>query len=202
MNNEWWMVYDELAEVMRREDEKALAENRPYPHYGHSDKWWDAHDALSSRLAQEVEKAFADIEYPGDDNLVRTLEYREYQEFAEAFRGKHWNEIPDSVLYWWRHDLHRFTAEAFRFYFPAFLISGLRDTGLRDTRGADLEAIFFYLTPPEEGSTFGEFFSNRVDGFTPEQEEVIRAFVKFYFEFGSAVTLDSDKRAAKFWGVG
>jgi hypothetical protein len=191
MLEEWRKTYEELTSKMA-EDDKTSSKDDPYPRYAHSEAWWEMYNTLEIGLALVIEKAFANMQYPGDDNLVWSS-HDAFVDFYETFRGKHWKNISENTLYSWRHDLHRFTPEAFRYYLPAFIISELRST-----EGADLEAVIFYLTPPEEEGPKTEFFQSRIEGFTPHQKEVLTALVTLYTGIESTNT-NNHRRAIDFW---
>ncbi len=82
-------------------------------------------------LIQKIEQAFANVEYSGDDNLTDSTYGEEPAALIEDFRGKtDWraldpaflNQAPDG----WGTALSFFSADALRFYLPAYLIADIR----------------------------------------------------------------------------
>jgi hypothetical protein len=129
-------------------------------------------------LIQEIENAFADVTYPGDDKLVKSLEYYDNLKVVIDFKGKHWKEISQESLLKHRFDLSRFTPEAFRFYLPAYLIGSLQG----EDRGEIIEHVIFSFIPPiAEGKEKGEFL-NSLKSFDSKQISAIKAFVRAFIE--------------------
>jgi len=77
-----------------------------------------------STLTARIRQVFATQEYPGDENLVcdHSSDDLELVELATVFRGKHWADIPPQLLEYHCSVLSFFTAQAFRYYLPAFML--------------------------------------------------------------------------------
>jgi hypothetical protein len=125
-------------------------------------------------LVDETYRAFANVEYPGDENIVEnfpmnTFSYVESMEIEETLRGTHWKELPTSVLHYCS-PFFLFSPPGFHYYFPAFLIALLANRDASDL-GGFLENNF---VPPDPDDT--DHYERRlqrfiaiVDEFTPEQ---------------------------------
>src|SRR5438270_13812260 len=89
----------------------------------------DEIDLYSQELARQVETAFSDVPYPGDDAIVPLYDNEphcdECANLARTFRSKNWQSVPLEILFLERGSLPLFTAEAFRYYLPAFLRAAL-----------------------------------------------------------------------------
>lgn len=82
-------------------------------------------------LIDKIEQAFADVRYPGDNELTDSTHAEESAALVEDFTGRTiWqdvdvgflNQAPDG----WGSALAFFSARAFRFYLPAYLIADIR----------------------------------------------------------------------------
>jgi hypothetical protein len=85
------------------------------------------------RLVDKIEQAFADVEYPGDDDLTDTTVGEEPVALIRDFRGKtDWQQLDatflDQAPEGYGNALCFFSANAFRFYLPAYLIADIRGT--------------------------------------------------------------------------
>jgi hypothetical protein len=145
-------------------------------------------------LIQEIESAFADVAYPGDDNLVKSLEYYDNLKVVIDFKGKHWKEISLKNLLKHRFDLPRFTPEAFRFYLPAFLISSLHG----EAGGEIIGHVISSLSQPISERAEKEEFLNILKAFDSKQRAALKAFIRAYIESEKHLIPD-DLRMAEFW---
>jgi hypothetical protein len=154
----------------------------------------------TEEFVEEIRRAFVDSEYPGDDNIAMAYPHWENDEIARAFKGKHWRELSTPFLLPYRMNFYRFTAQAFQFYFPAFLIAVLTDRNATD--------IDFFLAqmfvPPDEGDEANmQSFKARLDAFTSEQFEVAKKYILSYVEenpwYGSGDI--TKEKIASFWNI-
>lgn len=160
---------------------------------------------MREEIERDITEAWEREAYPGDERLAGGVSFHpsEYTYVAEFFRGKHWKDVtwqalrdgyqgpPDACLAF-------MSAEAFRFYLPAFMLIALRDFRAADMAG---EAAMASLTPPsfhpelyelakqpgvtEEMNPCSqanvarqrEWWDGRIAGFTPQQRQVIAAFL-------------------------
>lgn len=75
-------------------------------------------------LVTQIRESFRDRPYPGDDNLVAADDY-EGIDVRRDFKRRRWEEVPPAIIEHNYNNLHSFTAEAFCYYLPAFLIYSL-----------------------------------------------------------------------------
>ena len=73
--------------------------------------------------------SFQSLQYPGDLNIVYNNGSNDLDcvEVRQAFQGKNWSEVPSEVLLHENTSLYLMTAEAFRFYLPAYLLFVIQD---------------------------------------------------------------------------
>ena len=79
-------------------------------------------------LISRIEQAFADVSYPGDDDLTDSTYGEEPAALVIEFRGKtNWRELDpeflDQAPDGWASALSFFSANALRFYLPAYMIA-------------------------------------------------------------------------------
>ncbi|MEE8170924.1 MAG: DUF6714 family protein [Phycisphaerae bacterium] len=126
----------------------------------------------------DIEQAFRHNPYPGDDRLMfeTSSEHLECRQIEQAFRTRHWRDVPFSLLLYQREALCFFSPEGFRYYLPAYMLACIKHPGPGE---ADLipEAIISMLTP----STYERraCFDQQIEGFTTAQLSVIRRFLEW-----------------------
>lgn len=99
-------------------------------------------------LIAEIREAFANEVYPGDTNIVTPFEGdSEREEFADSFRGKTWQSVPNELLFYERDSLPFFTPAGYKYYLPAFLIFVVDDYYEADTL---TDNLILQLTLPTE----------------------------------------------------
>lgn len=81
----------------------------------------------------------------------------------EAFKGKHWSEVPHDVVRWHHDDLCDFTEAGKRFFLPAFMLAAMEPD---DIAGYAV----LHLTNPDNFEEFRRY--------TPEQRAAVRAFLE------------------------
>lgn len=122
-----------------------------------------------------IEQAFADTVYPGDDHLINAGHCPECADIYEAFRGRSWESLTDvRFLRLNEAALALMYPEAFRYYLPAFMRAAVVDPKTADVIPHGLE---FNLMPHHSASS--EKFIARISGFTPQQKQAIKAYLKF-----------------------
>lgn len=129
-----------------------------------------------SGLAKQIREAFADATYPGDDNLIYDSRDVGARQIADAFRGKHWSEVPFETLLYHNDALHFFSPEAFRFYLPAYLLAVLERY-----EDADIlpEMLVGVLTAPDPQDPVYSSFRRKFDGFSAARKAAITAFLEY-----------------------
>lgn len=131
------------------------------------------------QLVKDIRTAFADSVYPGDENIVPVSSRNiddESDEIKAAFLGKHWKEADLSLLLSQIFAQAFFTAQAFRFYLPAYMIVVLNEW---KPSGIVAEFLLYSLEPTEDEIINRRFFE-RINGFSDAQINVIRRFIEVY----------------------
>lgn len=80
-----------------------------------------------SDLVTQIREAFGHRPYPGADNLVTPGDY-EGIDVRRDFKGRRWEDVPPAIIDYTYNNLHSFTAEAFCYYLPAYLVYSLETT--------------------------------------------------------------------------
>ena len=80
-------------------------------------------DAEQRQLIETIRTAFSDRAYPGDDRLCGSDYGDEPAEYALEFRGLDWRTLHPELLAYHYPALSFFTAEAFAYFLPAFMIA-------------------------------------------------------------------------------
>ena len=115
-------------------------------------------DKIAS-LKLQIARAFADVPSPGDDvdDLVVTFGAGEGEDIADAFRGRHWKDMPlDLILenFYFASSLTHMTPQAFHYYLPGFLLL-LLDRPDSEPDGPTL----WNLAPPEPDPELENIFA-------------------------------------------
>ena len=139
-------------------------------------------------LVRQITAAFDAVSYPGDDNLTHSSYGEEPEALARDFKGKHdWqalgaeflNQAPEG----WGSALSFFSADALRFYLPAYLLADIR--GTLDTSDPAARLCMF-VTPQSEGKriakmwggdTMGEHARRTFSGFDCDHVRAIVAYL-------------------------
>jgi hypothetical protein len=122
-------------------------------------------------LRGRIETAFATVSPPAPDNLV--VPTYDDEGVVLFFRGKSWRELSVEDLR--RHEvaLSFFSAEAFRYYLPAFMLADLDDPVRADIIGP---GILFHFSPPSP--YWAPQLRSRLALFSREQKDAIVQFVR------------------------
>jgi len=104
-------------------------------------------------LTQQITAAFDTVAYPGNENLTDSTYGEEPEALVRDFRDKHdWRALDDTFLNeapeGWGSALSFFSADALRFYLPAYLLADIR--GALDTSDPAVRLCMF-VTPQAEG---------------------------------------------------
>lgn len=93
----------------------------------HSYRYPPADRSEIAGLVGQIESAFAATPYPGDDRICDPRPGdEEVAEYALEFRGARWDRLHPEFLTYHDAAISFFTAEAFRYFLPAYLIAELR----------------------------------------------------------------------------
>jgi len=153
---------------------------------------------LETAVKATIRKAFARTPYPGDGKLVvaRAGEDPECDQIAESFRGKTWKDLPAGLIRSYADSLPLFTAEAFRYYLPAYMLASLgsdeEPASVREPvagRAPDtafdwndvVHFVLFRLTLPESPEDC-EYFLARARQFSAEERKAIAGYLKLIAE--------------------
>ena len=151
--------------------------------------------SVEARQILDIEAAFAGGEFHGDRIVDDPLD-AESADLAAAVRGKRWREVPVDAIIDNRYGLPFFSAEAFRYYFPAFLIAALAYPIATDVLPL---SAYSNLCPPEDNPRLMPWFLERVTGFNASQRKVLRAYVERYNRLDERYPKPRHKWAADFW---
>jgi|WetSurMetagenome_2_1015567.scaffolds.fasta_scaffold744700_1 hypothetical protein len=123
-------------------------------------------DIKVEKVKREIIDAFGDVPYPGDNKIVSDPLYcDECQDIAEAFRGKHWNELTlEFIFEKYRGGLYHLEPEGYRYYLPGYMILSLDYYYEGDSL---VDSLIYSLTPPSPYGPDGKDDpSDRVDELT------------------------------------
>lgn len=147
-----------------------------------------------NKLKQHIRTAFASVEYPGDTNLRNSNEGDEPFLLEAEFKGKDdWNtltaEFIDLAPDGFASALSFFSADAFRFYLPAYLIADVdgklqhADLSFHLTHGLTNASKDVCVNPKRYGElTWFDYVSERFAGFTMLEAKVIVTYLEFKLE--------------------
>lgn len=164
---------------------------------------------VPDQLIEQIRSAFANMETPSAESLV-SCPCPECQGVKRRYAGKHWTEITDPLFFRMFDDSFALLdAAAFRFYLPAFLLGDLLNLGPVDKRARDYT---FFLTPPcashrqvapdPAEAEYEVLKLEHLSGFTAEQKDVIRAYLRFCFKRRPAALMIIEvehQRTLDFW---
>jgi hypothetical protein len=130
------------------------------------------------KRVRKIKKAFSDLDHPDNDNIVydNNSDYDELVETAQAFTGKHWNEITLETLLENYERIPFLSDIASRFYLPAFMIATLLH--FEEVGFLSWNTINF-LTPYEDGIEKLKRIKSFCDA---EQKAAIREFCQAFAE--------------------
>lgn len=95
---------------------------------------------------------------------------------AAYFCGRTWREHEVAALRYHSVGLSFFTAEAFCYYLPAYMLAVLADPEAADVI---YDSILFHLSPEQLGKQWADSYRARIAGFTEEQKRAISAYLSF-----------------------
>ena len=137
-------------------------------------------------LKEAIRAAFADVEYPGDNNIVRCPYHcRPCEEIVEYFRGKTTEGHSVEDLRDHHTALTLFTPEAFQYFLPAFMIASLESYNDTDILP---DSIRFHF---EFNLDHRDHFLVRMTRFSPEQRRVITEFLRHMESLGAGSSEDA-----------
>ncbi len=167
-------------------------------------------NGLREKVAQEIIKAFAAAPYPGDDGIVKPDS--DGLDLVRALQGKTWDDLDIGTIATCHIDMPLLTAEAFRYYLPAFMMALIFQY---QHAGTLPMSLMHNLTPPDAGllekyienptdtsknKRVGDFL-NRVSAFSPKEKAAIRLFLETYDKWCPRLRGEQRllQRAMDFW---
>ncbi len=154
--------------------------------------------ATARALQDRIEAAFLDVPYPGDENISTCPEgggpAQDYEEIAEAFIGKKWQDWKDSPLSLIgapeieQGALAFLDPGAFRYYLPLFLIAATRYYEQANLIPGNVVTAF--MPGKEEGTR--SLRDERFPLLTLEQFETVKACLGFMKSAYGAEFLDDE----------
>jgi hypothetical protein len=123
-----------------------------------------------------IGEAFENVPYPGDSRLVEGYS-SEAVEVADFLRGRRWQELRLDELVHNYASIFFMTAEAIRFYLPAYLIvSVLHYEAVDQIPGS----VMFLLKPPVPADSVERSrFETRFGQLSKEQRRAVSAFLRY-----------------------
>lgn len=154
-------------------------------------------------LKKLIERAFADVRRPGDAALLHPSHSEAHVEIAH-FLGQPWNRdwrhVPRQVIQENYSSLLFFSAQAFRFYLPAYMSLALGEQ-LDGAASKVLPFTLYSLNPESDDSGFLRHFLSQVEGFTQQQEEAVRSFLEAIRDHQDDEILrrEADQALQRYW---
>jgi len=118
-----------------------------------------------------IERAFRDALQP--EERLTDATSGEPVDDTEPFKGKRWQEINSEILSRHHYALSWFTPEAFQYYLPAFLRSGLTDP-----KAVYVISLLLFLKPTED-PVLASFRRQRWEQLTEAQIEALENWLQW-----------------------
>ncbi|BDI33659.1 hypothetical protein CCAX7_57100 [Capsulimonas corticalis] len=126
-------------------------------------------------LRARIESAFADVPYPSDEHLgERTQMDDDYNDVIAHFTGKNWRDLipvrkpPRGRANPLETDMCFCTAEAWRYFLPAYLITAVK-----------MESVGSFTLNPGRSEHLSDHIERRFRLLSAEQCAVVAAFLKY-----------------------
>jgi hypothetical protein len=123
-----------------------------------------------------IEAAFAGLSPPGDDALLHP-QCRDDNDIAEFYGGPDRRDLSDAFLVRNYAAPSFFSAEAFRYYLPAFMVWSLNNAGSPEYLA---EATLRALDPGPESDPLHDFAVSKFALFDPAQRAAVVAFLEVF----------------------
>jgi hypothetical protein len=124
----------------------------------------------ASEVIRLIEDAWRDVPYPGDSNIFTPDSYDD-EDIANYFGGTTWSGHSPIGLRSHSSALTFFTAKAFHYWFPAFLIAALQDREEADVVVEQIPSSLSDSYAPERWALF-----------TRAQKHAVAAYFRFQIE--------------------
>ena len=124
----------------------------------------------------KIESAFAGLSPPGDDWLLHP-DCRDDGDIAAFYGAPRWQDLAGDVIVHNYAAPSFFSAEAFRYYLPAFMVWALRNPERPDYV---IEATLRAFDPGVEGGPLQAFQRSKFALFTPDQRQAVAGFLEAF----------------------
>lgn len=124
-------------------------------------------------LATQIIAAFDGLDRPTDDELLHP-ECMDDVDVLEFYGGVTWREMTDQMIVYGYAAPTAFSAKAFQYYLPAYLLWTLRNS---DSPEYASESILLALDPGTSKEMLHEFRKSKFNQLTTAQKEVVLRFL-------------------------
>ncbi|MBA3873067.1 MAG: hypothetical protein H0X30_28370 [Anaerolineae bacterium] len=153
-------------------------------------------------LIQQIESAFVDSVRPSDDELIVNPEYDKADKFIQDFKGKTWQDVTLEILYRRRLQLPLFTAQAFRYFLPAFLIAPLRPSSDSKYNSDEIsEHVFYSLISPAGKFIWTLKLKDIISGLSAKQKLAVTSFIQYFLENNPQIAALYADQVKSFWSI-
>lgn len=129
---------------------------------------------MDEELVARICSAFGDAPRPGDDELLHP-DCMDDCDILQFYGGVRWQDMTDEMVIYNYAAPTAFSAKAFRYYLPAFLIWTLRNPGSPEYAG---EALLRALDPGTSAELLHDFRRSHFDALDPDEVAVVREFLR------------------------
>lgn len=157
----------------------------------------------ATEIKTRIIEAFQSAQYPS--GTITVSDDVECREIEMGFNGRQWMSLSPADIRRYADALPLLSPEAFRYYFPAYMIACV---DARSEIDVAWDSVIFNLTPPKSrrGPAW-DSFRLRTGGFDAKQVDAIQAFVEFIREMdanawaasGRVLTRDRIGPALQYW---
>jgi len=127
----------------------------------------------TEKLAAQIREAFDGLAVPAENELLHP-DCMDDVDIQEFYGGVRWQEMTDAMVVNGYAAPTAFSAKAFQYYLPAFLLWTLRNPDSTDYAG---EAILLALDPGTPKEMLHDFRMSKFALLTERQPEAVRAFL-------------------------
>lgn len=142
---------------------------------------------------EEIEAAFGGLAPPGDDALLHP-QCRDDNDIAEFYGAPDWRDLSDDFLVRNYAAPSFFSAEAFRYYLPAFMLWSLKNAESPEYLA---EATLRAFDPGPAGAPLHDFQASKFALFDSAQRRAVVAFLEAFR--GEAELGEIAQAALKYW---
>ncbi len=129
-------------------------------------------DEKDQALVNQIREAFADTPMPVGDRLTGSVQTDEPYEISLEFQGQDWQTLHPEFLSYHSASLSFFTAEAIRYYLPAYLIDSIYRS---DGNGNPVFALTYGFT--KERSQHRQYSTQKMSLFNQKERRAILAYL-------------------------